>query len=639
MRKAVLLLICSSVLFFSCSSDNSPKDNEDPILVVPKGDFLYWDTFKVNELYGFYDTRTNEIIIKPRFTDANRFTEFGLALVETKGKWGVIDYNGKTIVKPTYDYMVDFDYRGFSQIILNEKRGIIDTKGRIILEPINDEIGNINAPEGAEATWIRRGNKYAIVNHDWKLLTDFIYDYVSKYEYGNGGRGYHLVQQKDKYGLLNDKGEFVLPVIYDKVGEINNDGISRIEKEKKIGLYDIKGRIIEPKYDRIEKPNYDGYFKVVENGKWGMLDKEWKVYIEPKFTDDFSIGNFADKSITELRVGDKWGMIDRNFNVVIEPIYEDIYFTWRGFIAVKQNGKYGLANYKGKLVTEIEYKQISVHFQENGYMFLEKNGKYDVFHSSEKLLKGEFDECRIFNWDSFNIKVRKNNKWALVDSNVNIVTGFDYTDITFDSAHPTFFWLKNDREIGLVNDKGNFIIPLKRANSISIQSGRILVRYDNKLEIYDLTGQLYDSINVSEFRGIGSKVVLYLTSDYEYVVKNYISKTILYRADHRQGYLEHLGDNFILVQKGKKAILNGEGKFISDFVYDYIDHTYYVYNKLFLVGKGEKLGLLSKEGKVIIEPNLYTYIGGFDNEGIAQVHVGNKVGHINRNGQLIRPLE
>ncbi|MGL4583672.1 MAG: WG repeat-containing protein, partial [Flavobacterium sp.] len=84
------------------------------------------------------------------------------------------------------------------------------------------------------------------------------------------------VKSKNKWGLINHKGQVVLQPTYDGIHGFDKDGIAHVTLNNLMGVIDIKGKVIvKPIYDEI------GYFIdedqevawAIKNGKYGLLDK------------------------------------------------------------------------------------------------------------------------------------------------------------------------------------------------------------------------------------------------------------------------------------------------------------------------------------------------------------------------------
>ena len=87
---------------------------------------------------------------------------------------------------------------------------------------------------------------------------------------------YILVKSNKKWGLLNQKGESIIPIIYDNILKIDdiNDKIFYVMNDGKVGLVNNNGKeIVSPIYDRISRFN-DDYFELELNQKYGLATTE-----------------------------------------------------------------------------------------------------------------------------------------------------------------------------------------------------------------------------------------------------------------------------------------------------------------------------------------------------------------------------
>ena len=99
-----------------------------------------------------------------------------------------------------------------------------------------------------------------------------------------------------------------------------------------------------------KKIEHSNSFLIEENGKYGYMDKDGNVVINPQFdrADDFSEG------LARVRIGDektgKWGYIDKEGKFVINPQFDCAEDFSEGLAKVKVGGKYGWIDKTGKIV-------------------------------------------------------------------------------------------------------------------------------------------------------------------------------------------------------------------------------------------------------------------------------------------------
>jgi len=92
--------------------------------------FSVWENETSHYKWGFRDTRTDKIVIEPKYDLTTPFHE-GLAAVRINYKWGFIDKTGKWIIEPKYDDVGAFS-GGVAAVEINNKSYCINTKGEII---------------------------------------------------------------------------------------------------------------------------------------------------------------------------------------------------------------------------------------------------------------------------------------------------------------------------------------------------------------------------------------------------------------------------------------------------------------------------------------------------------------------------
>ncbi|WP_304408268.1 WG repeat-containing protein [Bacteroides acidifaciens] len=137
-------------------------------------------------------------------------------------------------------------------------------------------------------------------------------------------------------GLLNYKGEIILPNIYDDIHLFAYNRLL-IEKNGKFGVIDTDGNVLaEPKYGQIVDA-WEYTIGVVLNGKVGFMDINCNIIIEPKYCLDSIDNNFHDGLIVVSEIIDEfkyqycidhYGLIHGNIEnitpeVDYEPPYED----------------------------------------------------------------------------------------------------------------------------------------------------------------------------------------------------------------------------------------------------------------------------------------------------------------------------
>jgi hypothetical protein len=247
---------------------------------------------------------------------------------------GYVDYNGKTIIEPKYDLNFNSDFSdGVAAVCKEKKCGYIDKNNRVVIP----------------------------------------FKFSSVYPFSNG---YAFASIDSLFGIINKKGEFIVPPKY-------SEGCCYKFQD---GVAIVKNQIID-------------YF--------GNVHK-----ILP---DSFMLGNKFSEKLISYHVEtyedhldqyvEKHGFMDIYGNIVIKPIFEQV--DWFGFsegyCAVKYNGKWGyIKNPLKYLVEQPEQPREIVHNGRSEAIFFavdtyQEDGFYDLknpIKDSERLassLKTIFD--------------------------------------------------------------------------------------------------------------------------------------------------------------------------------------------------------------------------------------------------------
>lgn len=370
---------------------------------------------KMGNKWGYID-KAGKIIIPLKFDNADIFVH-GLAVIKIDGKFGFLNKSGNLAIPLKYDSAGRFK-DGLALVQINKKMGYIDSTGTAIIPIVYDDI----LPESLGYYALRFGNKWGFLNKKGVTVFPFIYDdvlsnfaeepkdifhpyanyslpkasVIKDYEQftidikgdkgykkgiapkgydtaGSFSRGMASVRLNGKWGLINLKGEIVIPLLYDR--ELYCfDGLVSVCLNKKVGLLDTTGKVVTPiKYDDLGGILfiYNEFAQVALNGKWGLINKTGAEFISPKydFITAYGIGTYF------VRLNGKCGVIDKNGTEIIEIKYEEkcdaidrsLYeFDRNSFIE-----KYG------KEMVPLLHKENKT--PDNGLVYFKLNGKFYPF--------------------------------------------------------------------------------------------------------------------------------------------------------------------------------------------------------------------------------------------------------------------
>lgn len=171
------------------------------------------------------------------------------------------------------------------------------------------------------------------------------YDSIADFEFG------YAVVKKEKYGLLDYKGQEVLGCIYDSIFAINPD-VKVLKQNDKFGIIEYNGN------------------KITE------LEND-----EVKFKPDSK-----DTKVIALKKGKLWGVIDLKGNAIIPFEYDDIASIDTHNVVIGKNGKYGILDSIGNFSVELKYDTIYYHFEESTISIIELNRCIGLVNSQNKVV-------------------------------------------------------------------------------------------------------------------------------------------------------------------------------------------------------------------------------------------------------------
>lgn len=296
------------------------------------------------------------------------------------------------------------------------------------------------------------------------------------------------VRQGEKWGYVNQKGEFVINPQFTGA-ELFNDGLAAVENsDGKCGFINKKGEFVIPyKYKSVTAFN-EGYAFVVEEtsapvcvntkgkeefkcpdnfsvvtrfheglaafknseGKWGYINTHGKVVINAQFT---HAGEFSEGLAAICDDHDNRGFIDKKGKIVINPQFKSVMAFHNGMAAFSNGKTWGYIDKEGKYVINPQFDEASAFVGDMAvvksgkqYGFIDKKGKYTV--------NPQFDGAFAFSEDGL-ISVIQGEKWGFVDEKGKIVINPQFEVGAF--VEKEFAIVCSADKYGFINRKGEYV--------------------------------------------------------------------------------------------------------------------------------------------------------------------------------------
>lgn len=235
------------------------------------------------------------------------------------GKFGFTNETGDWVIQPIYDEVIEFEDLPNTFAKLKGKWGIIDMQGKTIQPFEFSKVNNLDYGI-AHLYSVEKNKRYGLVNlSSAKPLTEFVYENSFYFDDGTIEELglLAIVYKNKKAGLLNEKGVEIIPCIYDK-GESPftylEGNFYLVKQQGKVGIIDNTGHQILPcQYEKAEVSiSFDERFDVVKGGKYGLCDFKGNEVITPIYDKPFYFE--GDYSIARLK--GKYGIINQKGEII-----------------------------------------------------------------------------------------------------------------------------------------------------------------------------------------------------------------------------------------------------------------------------------------------------------------------------------
>lgn len=349
----------------------------DEMIVIPNNKkAIFVCTYDVQDATSEYKTKAlnekNEEILKGYDkieaidnydSKQNIWFEDNLLRVKKNGKYGLIDFNGKTVLECEYDSINSL--KGVTENIIVEKDGkvgLVNAKGQTIIKTEYTSIQTLK--EGYKSEYLAQNaeGKYGIISTSGTLILEPKYDEI---KYLDSNETY-AVKLDGTTQLVNSKGETLQTSEGEEYVYTKGENVI-VSKEGKVGIEKLTGeQVIGYDYEEL-KYAFSIYYIAKRDGKYGIININNETVKEFEYTNMYPVeeGNFivADKTEAETVI------FDNNLSQKLSGIVSEINVT-KGYIKMYTSSEYKYYNFK------FEEKSNTEILSQNTLFLSKKDGKY-----------------------------------------------------------------------------------------------------------------------------------------------------------------------------------------------------------------------------------------------------------------------
>lgn len=325
-------------IFEVCKNEKWGAVNKDNKIVIP----LYYSNIKIctdgnsivakDNKYGLLDNK-GKIILDLQYDGLGGFKNIAysedMIVFRADNKYGYLDKNGKIVIAPIYSNAYEFEH-GQAIVSKDGGVGIIDVNGNFIIEP--DKYSNIFRYCNIYYAWKKDSRHKCILSLNGDILFDnMLGDFLLV------KNGTIIVSENKKYGLIDTDGKIIIPIIYDGITEMGDNGL----------------------------------ISVLKSGKWGIVNKNNDVVVDFKLVGmmrSFSGGlavYYADNFSTDGRfTSQKAGYINEKGDIIIAPQFVEANDFKNDRAVVQTRTKKLLINTGGEIIYEFSSQPQSITMME-----------------------------------------------------------------------------------------------------------------------------------------------------------------------------------------------------------------------------------------------------------------------------------
>ena len=433
----------------------------------------------------------------------------------------------------------------------------------------------------------------------------------------------------------------------EKTGGITSKTYFAAFKDNKWGVIDENGDvIIEPSYEEMMIiPNnktdiflctYDVNYNTGEYSTKALNSKNQEIFTEYNKVE--AINNhdendtlWYEDNVLKVQKDGKWGVINYDGKVLLNTEYDSIESVQgiKNALLIEKEGKYGVADNEGKIILDPIYTGVTNLGKDNrsGYIVKNDEGLYGIVDASKNvILENKYEEIeKVYGNDLYVVSQNGKQKIVNKDGQDVLTEGFDQITNILKTKDSGVIYTSNGK-YGIMTLTGEIKIEAQYDNLVEAKANVFIATKDNKRGIIDIDNQekLPFDYNTITYNEIGD---IYVAED-----ENYNSQVMNNQFEVKQtGILIEINTDsgyFVLRQNDEYKYYNFkfEEKNKKDIL---TSHT------LYLDKKDNQYGYIDKNGNVVVE---YMYDDATEqNEyGFAAVKKDGKWGAINNKGEVVQ---
>jgi hypothetical protein len=371
--------------------------------------------------------------------------------VKVDGKWGYIDTTGSVVIAPQFEWASFFGEQ-HAVVLQNGNAGLVNKSGKLVQFKGSTMLEQLDDTTFA----FQENGHWGIRLLNGKIVLPPEYHEVRRID-----RRVFAFRKDSLWGFAGRHGNILLPAIAD-TGYIYMGALLRFEIKDKIGVVSLRGKnnpvLLDAVCDDVFRTNDSVIFYRIGN-RWGgkkldgsvLFEPEWLSYrmLSGKFVvlqcdSSSALINIAsakqiagcmyddytrmDNRILLTRKDSLFGLIDTSGNVIFTPQFDDLRpldaNTWQ----YMREGKAGLLNLDGKIVTAALYDGFASFRKGFGRVYTDKG--CGIMNRNGVMLVQPGNDSIAINKQTIRVKTKTGVVTIIeLDANGNLLDNNVYADL------------------------------------------------------------------------------------------------------------------------------------------------------------------------------------------------------------------
>ncbi|HLR34180.1 MAG TPA: WG repeat-containing protein [Tissierellales bacterium] len=363
---------------------------------------------------------------------------------------------------------------------------------------------------------------------------------------------------------------------------------------------------------------YPAYTKDKNTKKWGYIDEKGEFKVEPNYE---LVTEFDNNGLAKVYSNQLVGLINEDGRVILPPEYFEISEVKDGiFTAVGQDGYFIFDKSGLKLFETKDYSAIGESSDELlPVVKKDKEGNTKSGYIDKKgnvVIDPKYSNVWGFKNGRALVKVDE-DKHLIIDKEGKELAELPYETVAPDEENEMFIFLNKDKHYGFLNEKGEVAIEPKYSKALPFEDGMAVVS-PSDVEDKDKKWGVIDKEN-------------------NYIIEPKYN-SVAYLGEGLFAVTKDKAEVYGEVELTKEAIINKEGKALTDYSYYFVGgvKSPEVKNGYISVYDGEKTFLLDTKGKKAKDLPEIDGKGELEYRGkVIKAAIDDRLGYYTTDGELL----